>query len=199
MAEIKSTMEKVMERLATMGEASTSGIAAEEKSRDGMRLAAAYLRGEEAELAKVLAGRPAADQPLLLQGMVRTLLRNIILPRDEDQRQQADRAVHGLLQVSGGGGELRKMFQEIKAIVDRYLEHREQLREQLKAAFSQQLDQAEAGLGRQPGMKIKIDPAQHPKFKEEWQRLQVELNTQYGRAIDQYKAVIEQQLGRPGI
>ncbi|MDA8165549.1 MAG: hypothetical protein M0017_11025 [Desulfobacteraceae bacterium] len=195
MAEIKSTMEKVMERLAAMGEVTGTDIAAEEKSRDGMRLAAAYLRGEQPDLAKLLAAQPRPDQPLLLQGIVRTLLRNIMLPRDEDQRQQAEKAVQGLLLVSGGGGDLRQMFQEIKSILDRYLEHREQLRDQLKAAFSQQIDQMEGTLARQTGMKLKIDPGQHPKFKEEWQRLQGELNSQYGRAIDQYKSVIEQRLG----
>ncbi|MEJ2032685.1 MAG: hypothetical protein P8Y63_06540 [Deltaproteobacteria bacterium] len=195
MAEIKSTMEKVMERLAAMGEVSTSEIVAEEKRRDGMRLAAAFLRGEETDLAKTLAGQPPADQPLLLQGIVRTLLRNIILPRNEDQRLQAEQAINGLLQVSSGGGDLRSMFKEIKSIVDRYLEHRGQLREQLKTAFSQQLDQMEDSLAQQTGMKFKIDPSQHPKFQEEWERLQGELNSQYGRALDQYKTVIEQQLG----
>lgn len=195
MAEIKSTMEKVMERLAAMGEVSSAGIDAEEKRRDGMRLAAAFLRGEEKDLAKALAGRPRPDQPLLLQGMVRTLLRNITLPREEEQRRQAELATQGLLQVSSGGGDLRSMLQEIRTILDRYQEHRDQLLDQLKEAFSQQIDQMEDDLTRQTGMKLKIDPSRHPKFQEEWQRLQGELNSQYGRAIEQYKTVIEQRLG----
>jgi len=44
MAEIKSTLEKVLERAASMGRASQEEIQAEEKVREGMRLAADYLQ-----------------------------------------------------------------------------------------------------------------------------------------------------------
>jgi hypothetical protein len=43
-------------------------------------------------------------------------------------------------------------------------------------------------------MKMKLQPSQHPKFAEEWQRIQVELNDQYGRAVEQYKEFIAKQL-----
>jgi hypothetical protein len=195
MAEIKSTMDKVMERLAAMGEVSKSEVEAEEKSRAGMRLAAAFLRGEEPSLELTLADRPAAERPLLVRGMVKTLLRNIVLPRSEDQRRLAETAIGGMLQISQGGGDLPLVFQEIRTIVGRFLEHRDQLKEQLRTAFAQQMDQMEAGMARQTGMKLKLDPAQHPKFQEEWQRLQGELSSQYGRALDQHKALIEQRLG----
>jgi hypothetical protein len=194
-AEIKSTMEKVMERLAAMGDVSKADAEAEEKRRAGMRLAAAFLRGEEQSLEQAAAERPAADRPLLLEGMVKTLLRNISLPRSEEQRRQAELAIGGMLQISLGGGDLAGVFQEIRTIVGRYLDHRDQLKEQLRTAFAQQMDQMEAGLAKQTGMKLKLDPAQHPKFQEEWQRLQGELSSQYGRALDQHKALIEQRLG----
>jgi hypothetical protein len=194
MAEIKSTMEKVMERLAAMGETSRGALEAEEIDRDGMRLAAAFLRGEGTSLEQALADRPPAEQTVLMQGMVRTLLRNIILPRNDEQRLLAGKAISGLLQVSRGGGDLAMVFQDLGTIVERYAEHRAQLKEQLKTAFSQQMEQLEAGLA-QSGAKFKLDPARHPKFQEEWQRLQEELGSQYGRALDQHKGLLAQRFG----
>jgi hypothetical protein len=194
MAEIKSTMEKVMERLAAMGEVSKGELQAEETSKDGMRLAAAFLRGEQESLEQVLADRPAAAQPLLRQGMVRTLLRNIVLPRNKDQQLLAEVAIGGLLQISREAGDLNLVLQDLGTIVNRYLEHREQLIDQLKTVFAQQMEQAEAGRAQRAGM-LKIDPSQHPKFQEEWLRLQEELNSQYGRALGQHKAMLEQRFG----
>jgi hypothetical protein len=195
MAEIKSTMDKVMERLAAMGETPKGEIEAEERTRAGMRLAAAFLRGEQQSLEQALAEHPAVERPQVLQGMVKTLLRNIVLPRSEDQKLLVETAIGGLLQISRGAGDLAMVFQEVRTIVSRYLEHRDQLKEQLRNAFAQQMDQMEAGLAKQTGMKLKLDPARHPKFAEEWQRLQTELNSQYGRALDQHKALIDQRLG----
>jgi hypothetical protein len=37
---------------------------------------------------------------------------------------------------------------------------------------------------------MKLQPAQHPKFQEEWNRLKVELNNQYGRALEQHKQML---------
>ena len=54
MAEIKSTLEKVMERAAAMGNANKDEIAAEERVRDGMRMGGDYLKGEEVDFSSAI-------------------------------------------------------------------------------------------------------------------------------------------------
>ena len=68
------------------------------------------------------------------------------------------------------------------------------MKQQLEGQFAQQMQMMEQNLARQTGMKMKLEPSQHPKFQEEWQKLQAELNSQYGKAVEQYKAMIEQRL-----
>ena len=194
MAEIKSTLEMVMERAARMGSASKDEMRDEEIVQEGMRHAARYLREDGVELGALLAKASPTEQAGLRSGMVRTLLRNILLPREEGQEQLAAKAVQGLLVIGQGDAELANVFAEMQAILGRYREHREQLREQLETHFSQQMGAMEQNLAQQTGMKMKLEPSHHPKFREEWQRLQGELNGQYGKAIDQYKALIEQRL-----
>ena len=196
--EIKSTLEKVMERLAAMDAAGSGGpgpnLAEEEETGQGMRLAAGYLRGERESLAAELAA--VADprrQAARRRGMARTLLRNIFLPRNEEQLEPAQRAMTGLLELAGGavagpaGGELLRLLGDLKKILEQYLAHQRQLREQLTEQFAQQMAMLEGNLARQTGMAMKLSPEQHPKFQEEWQRIQEELNSQYGRALEQYK------------
>ncbi|MDH5297685.1 MAG: hypothetical protein OEV91_01550 [Desulfobulbaceae bacterium] len=196
MAEIKSTMEKVMERLAAMdaGAAPAAELRAEEKTREGMRLAAGFLRGDGSDPAASLIGAPDDLRRFLCKGMVETFLRNIVLPREKDQQQLAEKAMGGLLAVGQGDNELVAVFSEMKSVLDRYLEHCTQLRQQLVDHFGKQMGQMEQTLAAQTGMAMRLQPEQHPKFQEEWQRLQAELNDQYGRAIAQYKELVHQRL-----
>lgn len=194
MAEIKSTMEKVMERAARMGGGPAVDLGAEERMKDGMRLGASYLRGEAADLAERLANLDAAARAQVQRGVVQTLLRNIFLPRDNDQIAQASKAMEGLVAVGQADGELLMVCSEMKKILDHYLQHRDQLKQQLEGQFVRQMEMMEKTLAQQTGMAMKLSPAQHPKFQEEWQRLQAELNQQYGRALEQHKQLIEQRL-----
>ncbi|MFZ5775937.1 MAG: DUF6657 family protein [Thermodesulfobacteriota bacterium] len=195
MAEIKSTMEMVMERAARMAGSSTdTTYDSEEQRKEGMRLAAAYMRGELDDPTGRLATLPAERQPATRQGAVEGLLRNIFLAREEEQLQAAEKAMTALLAIGRGEGQLPQVFAEMQRILAGYSQHREQLRQQLEAQFSQQMELMEQNLARQTGMSMKLQPSQHPKFQEEWSRLQAQLDDQYGRALSQLKAMTEELL-----
>jgi len=194
MAEIKSTMEMVMERAARMGAGPAVDLGAEEQKKDGMRLGAAYLRGEAVDLAQRLVALEMPARAQVLRGVSQALLRNIFLPRDADQITQATKAMEGLVAVGQSDGELLMVCGEMKKILDHYLQHRDQLKQQLEGQFARQMEMMEQTLAQQTGRAMKLSPAQHPKFQEEWQRLQGELNQQYGRALEQHKQLIEQRL-----
>lgn len=194
MAEIKSTLELVMEKMAAMDDVSDAEFSEEEKIREGMRLGAAYMRGEAVNFVEVIQEKPEQDRSVIQKGAVKALLRNIALPRDEDQKYSADLAMQGLVQIGSGAGDLYGMFGDMKTVFDQYLQHREQLRKQLEDAFAQQMGQMENSLAQQTGMKMKLDASQHPKFQEEWQRILSELNEQYGRALEQQKEQVKARL-----
>ena len=194
MAEIKSTLEKVMERVAAMGPVADQDIDADEVVKQGMRLAARYMRGETTEFQTALNDNPEANRVLFQKGIAQVLLRNIVLPREADQ-QAAEKAMQGLLELGKGNRELLTVLGETKKILGRFLEHKQQLRQQLESAIRQQLEQAMAQQGIQNDLNIKIDPARHPKYQEEWSRIHNALQEQYGQALDQYKTAVVQILG----
>jgi len=194
MAEIKSTLEKVMERVAAMGPLSGTDVDTDEIIKDGMRLGAEYLKGQGLELVNALKSHPEKQQKFLRSGIIKVLLRNIVLPRDDDQ-ETAELAMQGLLDLGRNSRDLITVMGETKEILGRYHQHRMQLREQLEAAMRQQLKQALAQQGIGENMPVNIDPTLHPKFQEEWQRIKDELNGQYGRALEQHKAMAARLLG----
>lgn len=194
MAEIKSTMDMVMERAARMAAgAGDSDYLGEERLKEGMRLGAAFMRGETG-LSEKLGALPPAEKALVRKGAVQSLLRNIFLAREAEKQALADKAMHGLVEVGQGDGELLQVLGEMKKILDGYRQHGEQLKEQLEAQFSQQMAMMEQTMAKQTGMAMKLQPSQHPKFQEEWARIQGQLNEQYGKALQQIKDMVEHHL-----
>ncbi|OGQ99258.1 MAG: hypothetical protein A2505_05965 [Deltaproteobacteria bacterium RIFOXYD12_FULL_55_16] len=195
MAEIKSTMEMVLERAARMAAgAADNNYLGEEQLKEGMRLGAAYMRDEGPHLGERLGALPLAEQGPVRKGAVQAMLRNIFLAREAEKQELAEKAMHGLVEIGQDDGELLQILGEMKKILDGYRQHGEQLKAQLEAQFSQQMALMEQNLAKQTGMAMKLQPAQHPKFQEEWARIQGQLNEQYGQALKQLKELVEQHL-----
>ena len=190
MAEIKSTLEKVMERAASMGRATREEIATEERVTDGMRMGADYLRGEDVDFSNAL--EQTTSSVLIKRGLVQAFLRNITLPRDDEQ-QRAERAMQGLLDLGKGSGDLLSIFKDMKGILDHYQQHKKEIFQQLENAFRQQMEQALAQQTGQAGQGMNVNPTLHPKFQEEWSRVKSDLDTQYNQALDQHKDLVAQR------
>lgn len=195
MVEIKSTMDLVMERAARIGKASREELQQEEMRKKGILLAVDFLEGRLDALKEAIGGYDKAAQAVIRQGAAESILRNIFLPRDDIQRQRADQAIKGAIDLSGGARDVTAICRELHTIFDGYNQHREQLRGQLEEQIRMQYEQL---LARQQGVRsdrVKIDPTLQPKFQEEWSRIEEELSRQYSKALDQLKMQLKQRLG----
>ncbi|MBU0682266.1 MAG: hypothetical protein KKD73_12690 [Proteobacteria bacterium] len=192
MAEIRSTLEMVLERAARLEAEAGDSLSKEEKNHEGMRLAAQYMRGEEVDLATILA-KPDQERKLLVQGALSVLSRNVTLPREKDAKDDSTLAMQGMLQLSQAP-QLKAVVEEMKKILSHYLQHKEQLHKQLEEQFAQQIGQLEESMGQKTGVHVKLEPSQHPQFAGEWQKISVQLNDKYGTALTQHKAYIQQLL-----
>lgn len=195
MAEIKSTMELVMERAARMGKASSKEIAEDEAQKEGMRFVAAFLDGKGNAPAAILAELDPARQAAIRTGMLQSLLRNIFLPRDEHARERTELATRAVLDLAGGAGDIGAICQDMQHIIGQYGQHREQLRGQLEEQVRMQYEQV---LAQQMGGQaegLNIDPTMQPKFREEWARVEAELDSQYNQALNQHREQLKQRLG----
>ena len=190
MAEIKSTLEKVMERAASMGRASQEEIQSEERVKEGMRMAADYLQGKEVDFSGIL--EATGVSALVKKGLVQVFLRNITLPRD-DEGQRAEKAMQGLLELAKGSGDLVSVFRDMKGILEHYQQHKKEIHQQVEDAFRQQMEQALAQQTGQKGLGMKVDPRMHPKFQEEWSKVKADLDGQYNQVLQQHKELVAQR------
>ncbi len=199
MAQIKSTLEMVLARADRLC-AEAPADANEDMLQLGMKLGASLVNGETVDLSAPFSQCSPAGSIQFCQGLLRTFFRHIVLPRQEGQPWEG--ALHGLLEMAkampsvvANMEQLVGLTGEIRSILGRYLQHRQQLEKQLEETFAMQTAHLEQSMAQQTGMKMKITPRQHPKFNEEWQRVQAQLNEQYLNALDQYKTAINTFFG----
>ncbi len=194
MAEIRSTMDLVMERAAQMGKASTEEVEQESAHKKGMQLAAEYLNGKLETLLETVGQQEASHRESIRKGMLDSLIRNIFLARDDEGRERIGKALQGIVELGEGAGDLAAMCAELQNITGQYGQHREQYYNQLKEQMRMQIEQSLA----QQGMStegLNFDPTTEPKFQEEWTRIQGELTGQYEQALTQYIQQMKQRLG----
>jgi hypothetical protein len=187
MAEIKSTMEMVLERAAKMAAASTTDIDKEDLIKTGMKLAADFLNKKETDLAQLLSEQHSQDQIAIRKGMAQTLLRNIVLPRDEQLQESGKIALQGVLSLSGKSAEINAICQELTQIIEQYGQHKEQMTQQLEDAIRAQLEQQQMSRGQEGHP---VNPVMHPQYREEMAKMLTSLNNQYNDAMKQRKDMI---------
>lgn len=194
MAEIKSTMEKVLERAAKMAASAGDQEPTEDLDKLGMRMAAEFLNGKDKNLVEELLKQPADTQMAVRSGMAKTLLRNIVLPRDKELVESGAKSLQGLLDLGQSTGELSTICAEIQQLLGHYSQHKEQLKQQLEDAIRTQLEQKMAHQKGKVSGQVTMNPAMHPQYQEEWSRMLTDLNSQYNLALDQRKKMIQQRL-----
>ena len=192
--EIKSTLEIVLEKVEKLGKASKEELRREELIKEGRRLAAKFLNEKDFSLLKALATIKPEDKPLILRGMVDTLVRNIVFPRDEHAIAEIERALLGLEQVFAAFPQVKQLTAEIKKLLHLFYQQQKQIYEQFKQQFKAQFSEVEEALKEQYGEQIKVDIEMQPKFQEEWRKIKGQLEEQYRQQLDYLKGLFYKML-----
>ncbi len=192
--EIKSTLEIVLEKVEKLGKASKEELRREELIKEGRRLAAKFLNEKDFSLVKALAAVKPEDKPLILRGVVDTLVRNIVFPRDEHAIAEIERALLGLEQVFASFPQVKQLTAEIKKLLLLFYQQQKQIYEQFKQQFKAQFSEVEEALKEQYGEQIKVDIEMQPKFQEEWRKIKGQLEEQYRQQLDYLKGLFYKML-----
>ena len=191
MAEIRSTLDMVMERAARMAARAEDVPAGQEAEQHGMRLVSEFMNGKQSDLTALLQLEATADQTAVRRGMAKALIRNIVIPRDDMLMNSSATALSGLLDLSGEmGGEVETACRELTQLLEQYAQHKEQMKQQLEEAIRAQLAQQLQEQTGESANPMEIDPTRHPQYQKEWSQAQANLNDQYTQAFDQRKEIL---------
>lgn len=189
MSDIKSALEIAREKVEKLGEAT-----AEERLRwkyvpVGEALATRYLKGDANLLAELGKYEEKAAR-FVIEGASGILVRSIGLPHSDGARRINRQAMEGLKALKRDKARVENVFSKMRRIFDHYLGEGEQQRRQayqaLKAEYENKVRQAmQQQLSLLPGMRVDVE--RQPEFREEWRRLQAQMDSQYYVHLNEFK------------
>lgn len=190
MAEIRSTLEIALEKADKLGRLQGEQMQAEVWVDRGRRVAVQFLKEEDTDLRKLIG--PVDPQGLqgVLSGTMDVLLRNVILPRTEDQWPGIKRALKGVMEIKGSA--FRTIVQQVEQLLTSYERTRNNYYEQLKIQMEGRLGGFQQAVAQQYGRQMaeRIDAEALPQFQQEWSKLSAELTEQFQQQLDAIKETL---------
>ena len=190
MGDIKSALEIAMEKVEKLGEVTEEERLKWEYVPEGERLAAKYIK-ENCNLVAELSRYDENARNYVIEGIQDILIRNINLPKNDVVKRINKKAMEGLKTLKNDKVAVENVFSKVRRIFDHYIEQGEQQRRQayesLKAEFTAKIQQAMQQQLGSSAAGMKIDVERQPQFQEEWQKLKIQLDSQYIKLLDEYK------------
>jgi hypothetical protein len=191
MAPIKSAWEVAIENTKGI-EGNKETLTANASRDEGRRLAAKALDDAAFGLKEALKGVEREKLPLVREGLIQSLLANLVLPLDEfalRKNKQVGAAVAAAVadarKVSAIFGQLENFFRE-------YLDERKRMVEALERQYAPKLKKKEEDMSRQMGQRVKINPAQDPEFQALLRNYLSQLDLKYDEVLGNAKEEIRQ-------
>jgi len=187
--EIKSALEIAREKIEKLGELTEEERLKWKYVPEGEKLAARYLK-ENVNLLTELGKCDEKTKRFIITGAQGILIRNINLPKNDAAKRNNKKAMDGLRTLKADKVRVENVYSRMRRLFDHYVGQgelqRQQAYESLKADFEAKVQQA---LKQQMGITvgIKIDVENQPQFREEWRKLQAQLDSQYLKLLDELK------------
>jgi hypothetical protein len=189
MSDMKSALERALERAERLGEASDEDRKRWKYVPEGEKLAARYLKDEGDLLAELDKYDPSA-RPFVVEGAQGTLVNNIDLPRNEYLKKVNKRAMEALKELKRDKVSLENVYTKLRRVFSHYEQEGEQQRrqayDQVKRDVEARLRQAmQQQLGAAAPARINVEA--QPQFQQEWRRTLVQLESQYLTLLEEFK------------
>jgi hypothetical protein len=189
MGDIKSAAEIAREKVEELEKATDEERLKWKYVPEGEKLAARYLK-QNLNLTAELGNYDKKVLGFIKEGASEILIRHINLPKNDLARKTNKKAMEGLKTIKSDKVGVENIFSQMRNIFKHYAEQGEQQRkqayEQLKTEFETKVKQAmQQQLNHLMGTEIDVE--RQPQFQEEWRRLQIQLDSQYLRLLDEFK------------
>ena len=192
MDEMKSALERAMERADSLGEASDEDRRKWKYTPEGEKLAAEYLDNNK-DIITELNKYSDEERPYIIEGAQQILIRNIDLPRNDITKTKNKKAMEAIKEMKRDRAAIENVYTKIDRIFNHYeqegAQQRNQAYEDVKRAVEAKILQAMQQQGMQASMKIDVE--KQPQFHQEWRRVLSQLDAQYINLLDEYKQEIQ--------
>jgi len=185
MAFIKSALEIAMERTKDV-KVNPEAVKLDNLLKEGRKLASEYLftvNFDKDKFKNKIQSYSGDNKKVFSEGIVKTFLSNIVLPKNENYEELLLNIQSGLFEISKNEKDITVMLEQIKQFFIQYLENRKQLIEAVKQQYAPKLMQKQQEMVQQYGQEVTLSPEQDPEFMEILKSNLLKMETQYNESL----------------
>lgn len=195
MAIIKSAWEIALENTKGI-EGDKSTLEANRLRDEGKKLAAKALDDPAFALKDALKDYDKAKATLVREGLIQSLLANLVLPFDELALRQNKRASEAIGSAAGDSRKLTMIFGQLENFFREYLDERKRVMEAVERQYAPRLKKKEEELAKQVGQKVRINPASDPEYQNMVRSYLSQLDAKYEEVLAGAKDEIRQAFAK---
>jgi hypothetical protein len=189
MGVIKSALEIAMENSKGI-EANKELVETNRLRDEGKKLVSKLLDDPSFDLKGVLKGYEAGQLKVVREGLIQSLLANLVLPIDELSMKGSKRIGDAVSATVTDTRKVGMIFTQLDGFFKEYLGERKRLAEAVERQYAPKLKKKEEDLSRQMGRPVKVNPAADPEFQSMVRQYLSQLDAKYGEVLDGAKKEI---------
>jgi hypothetical protein len=189
MGVIKSAWEIAMENSKDI-EANKELLESNRLRDEGKKLVSKVLEDPAFDLKGALKAYPAEQGKLVREGLLQSLLANLVLPADEFSASDTKRLGDAVAAAVADSRKVATIFSQLDGFFKEYTGERKRMVEALERQYAPRLKKKEEELSRQMGRPVKVNPAADPEFQSVVRQYLGQLDEKYTEVLDKAKEEI---------
>jgi hypothetical protein len=186
---IKSALEIALENSKGI-EANKELLETNRLRDEGRKLVSKLLDDPAFDLKTALKSFDARQVVVVREGLIQSLLANLVLPPDELAMRDSKRIGAAISATVSDTKKVSMIFTQLEGFFKEYLGERKRLAEAVERQYAPRLKKKEEDMSRQMGRPVKINPAADPEFQSMVRQYLGQLDAKYTEVLDGAKEEI---------
>ncbi len=163
---------------------------------EGRKLVSKVLDDANFDLKAALAGFDKKSLGFVREGLIQSLLSNLVLPMDELALARNRKTGAAMTSIASETKKITTMFGQLEHFFQEYIDERKRLLEAVEKQYSPKLRKKEEDLSKQLGRPVKINPASDPEFQSIMRQYFGQLEAKYEEVLTGAKEEIKTILAK---
>jgi len=187
---IKSALEIALENTKNV-EGDKQALETKKYSDEGRRMVAKLFDDPAFDLKAALKAYEKKQLAWVREGMIQSLLSNIVLPLDEIALKRNKQTGDIIASAGSEARKLNMILGQLDGFYKGYLDERKQIMQALEKQYAPKLRRKEEEMSKQMGQRVKINPAQDPEFAAMQRQYLAQLDMKFGDELNNAKEMIK--------